>query len=131
MIASGVNDGPYSSQPSTPAQVQAEAILLYRQILAALPTVRLYVCGPWQPPVTQNGVTDGIKTALQAAVAAVPGVTFLDVSGYYTGTGHVGGETGAGNSDLYVGPDRVHPTAAGHLYLGSRLAADFAATQPF
>lgn len=131
VIAGGINDGPYSSQPSTPAQVQAEAILLYRQIIAALPTVRLYVCGPWQPPVTQNSVTDSIKTALQAAVAAVPGVTFLDVSGYYTGTGHVGGETGAGNSDLYVGPDHVHPTAAGHLYLGSRLAADFAATQPF
>ena len=62
---------------------------------------------------------------------AVPGVTFLDVSGYHTGTGHIGGETGAGNSNLYVGPDRVHPTAAGHLYSGSRLAADFAATQPF
>lgn len=38
---------------------------------------------------------------------------------FWTGAGHVGATTGAGNSDLYVFTDGIHPAQAGHDALGA------------
>ena len=129
VICGGIND--VASDAAQAAALQAEAALLYRQILGSLPNCRLYVCGPWRPPAANNSNTAAVRTALQAAVASVPGVTFIDVASYFTGTGYIGAPAGNGNSDYYIGDDRVHPTAEGHIYIGTRLAGDFAALQPF
>lgn len=129
VICGGINDQVGSAADA--AALQAEATLLYRQILNNLQNCRLYVCGPWRPPSASNGNTSAVNTALQAAAASVPGVSFIDVSSYFTGTGYRGAPAGNGNSDYYIGGDRVHPTAEGHVYIGTRLAGDFAALQPF
>ncbi len=129
LICGGINDT--VNNASDAAALQTEATLLYRQILNNLQNCRLYVCGPWRPPAASNGNTSAVNAALQAAVASVPGVKFIDVSHYFTGTGYAGAPAGDGNSDYYIGYDRVHPSAAGHLYIGTRLAGDFAALQPF
>ncbi len=129
VICGGINDT--VNNASDAAALQAEATLLYRQILSSLPNCRLYVCGPWRPPAASNGNTSAVNAALQAASAAVLGVKFIDVSSYFTGTGYTGSPAGNGNSDHYIGNDRVHPSAEGHVYIGTRLAGDFAALQPF
>ena len=129
VICGGINDQVGSA--AAMSALQTEATLLYQQILSSLPNCRLYVCGPWRPPAANNANTSAVNAALQAAVASVPGVTFIDVSHYFTGTGYSGSPAGNGNSDFYIGDDRVHPTGAGHVYIGTRLAGDFAALQPF
>jgi lysophospholipase L1-like esterase len=42
--------------------------------------------------------------------------------GWQTGTGTVAHPKGDGNGDLYVSADGTHPTEAGSVYLGTRLA---------
>ena len=127
IIAGGTNDG-----NSTAAQVQAEAILLYRQIRAGLPNVRLYALSPWRPrPGVSYPPYYNVFNGIQAAAAAVPGTTFVDVSNYFSGSGYNGNPTGTGNCDYYISADGEHPSPAGHVYLGQRLASDIAALQQF
>jgi len=57
--------------------------------------------------------------ALTTAVPATP-VTIATVGpALWSGTGRVGATTGAGNSDLYVSTDGVHPSQAGHNAIGT------------
>lgn len=129
VICGGINDTVTTA--ANAAALQTEATLLYRQTLNNLQNCRLYVCGPWRPPAASNSNTSAVNAAVQAAAASVFGVKFIDVSSYFTGTGYTGAPAGNGNSDHYIGYDRVHPSADGHVYIGTRLAGDFAALQPF
>jgi lysophospholipase L1-like esterase len=78
-------------------------------IRAAWPEARLVTIGPWTPlgPTTALG---NVKAALQERAVASQ-VAFLDAEAM----------VGVGNRSLYTAADNVHPTAAGHLYLGRRI----------
>jgi lysophospholipase L1-like esterase len=118
VVYGGTND-----TGSTPANVQAEAQLLYAAILAALPNVDLYVVGVQYPSGAADATRDAIDAALQAAVTATPGVKgYISAKTWFTGTGRVGATTGSGNSDIFTSSDALHPTDAGHGYIGRRIA---------
>ncbi|MCG7348565.1 SGNH/GDSL hydrolase family protein [Sphingomonas sp. ACRSK] len=76
---------------------------------SAWPAARIVTLGPWTPlgPTTALG---RVKAALVEAAAA-NGAAFLDIENF----------VGVGNRGIYTAPDNVHPTAAGHLYLGRRI----------
>ena len=61
-----------------------------------------------------------------SANAQSSGATIAEVgSCLWTGSGHVGGTTGVGNSDILVGSDAAHPTQAGHEAIGEAMAYAF------
>jgi len=56
-----------------------------------------------------------------AIITACPGC-------YLRGNGHVGATTGVGNADFLVFTDGIHPSATGHLILGTMFAQAYAAS---
>ena len=139
-LAGGYNDASgFSSGP-----FQAEVQALHAAILAAYPTTGILQFGPfWPTGVTSSGTPTGIRDAIVAAVLATntahPGavvggaptvgaiidpILFPASSGWVTGSGNTGTPNGTGNSDWNTSADAVHPSAAGHEYLGRRAASE-------
>jgi hypothetical protein len=128
---------------ATKAQIQAECTLLYAQVRAALPNVKLITTGPlWHNGSPDQGVID-CRDAIAAAVATdtgahlfidnigaiAPGVSLL---GWMRGTGRTNAPTGSGNADVYTSNDAVHPSQPdGQNYLGQRIASAITAAMPF
>jgi len=154
ITAGGINDN--NSAAALPLFASAEQARssfdsavagYYRELRAALPQAVLVALGPWAPresaptePVTLSKANT-IRAALQAAgglwvfVDNLRGGWFnsAGASGgfaggpWQTGTGRLGATTGIGNGDRFVSADGTHPTAAGCLHLGTRLAVDLRA----
>lgn len=129
VIFGGVNDRPVNNPAFTPAALQAAATALYADIVAnALPgfnsgvAPKVYVIGCWQPSGTPGSDITAANAAIQAAVATQPTFTFIDTTGWVTGTGHVGATTGVGNGDVVISNDALHPTNEGHQLIGFRAA---------
>ena len=118
----------------------------YFALRAALPDSVLAAVGPWQPKQSipansaEQAKADTIKAALQAAGGLWVFMDnlnggWINSSGasapadgpWQTGTGNIAAPAGDGNGDLYVSADGVHPTPAGCLYLGTRIATDLRA----
>ena len=110
LVIGGGNDSAY-----TDAQVETAATAFWVAVRAGLPNATLYGTFLHRPPAAAKAA------AIQAAAAAAR-ATWIDASGWVTGTGYVGAEAGDGNADVYVSADGVHPSAAGNAYLGVRLA---------
>ena len=117
VVAGGINDSAY-----TPAQLGAEAALLYEQIRAGLPGARLYVLSPFFPR-TPDAAILARSDALKAEALKV-GAAFIDtlVPSIITGSGKQGSPNGSGNAEVYTGADGTHPTFLGHEHLGRRVA---------
>lgn len=133
VVALGINDTTTNNAAWTLSSglLQAAASSLYAQIKAALPYTQLYVINGWYPLAPVYQPIEDATTAIAAACANNPNVTALiSPRGWITGTGKSGATTGSGNADLYTGTDGIHPTQAGHDYLGQRVAAAIAATLP-
>lgn len=113
IVAAGFND-PIGG-------IQEEAAALFAELQARLPTAQVFVVGPWGP----GGYTGQAPkaAAIQAAIGGRPNFYYIDNSTWQTGNGNVGNPNGSGNGDQYVGPDGVHPTQAGHVYLADRLTS--------
>lgn len=123
VVALGINDYDLSA-----AQVEADATAYLAALLAALPNAGVTVIGPWTAPASL--VPDPIHAAVASAVAA-QSQALADKRLHYAdtkagqwqwGTGKVTATSGTGNSNLYVSADGIHPTQAGHDYLGLRVA---------
>lgn len=82
---------------------------------SAWPDAQLVTIGPWTPVGPTAGLAN-VRAAL-AQRAAANRVAFVEVDGM----------VGATNKALYTGSDAVHPTPAGHLYLGRRIGQAIAA----
>lgn len=119
-----VVSGGYNDYSSSMLALRAEAWALLAALKLGLPAAKLFVVLPFTAlgPVNFVPHRDAIKAAADAW-----GVPTIDPVGgaWITGTGTAGGTTGDGNGDFYVtsGSD-PHPTAAGHLFLGRRAAAE-------
>lgn len=118
VIAGGVND--FSVAPGgdyTTAETGAQALVLFQTLRAALPSVPIFVVGPWtdRNNPTYSATSQAGAAAIAAAAAQVPRTFFIDVSGVVTAA-NVGTVFGEG--------DGIHPVDAGHLIYGSETAAD-------
>jgi lysophospholipase L1-like esterase len=79
-------------------------------IRAAAPSARVVTVGPWTPLGTTANLTT-VKTTLSGRAAAL-GVTFIDIENVVSSV----------NKAINTGGDNVHPTPAGHQFLGYRIA---------
>jgi lysophospholipase L1-like esterase len=105
------------------------ALADFRAARAGAPSAPIFVLGPW---AGAGGQTQGLwdkENAIKAAFDA-----WSDPNSYWIpqdqiaqpwlfGTGYVGHENGTGNTDAYISDDAVHPSIAGHEYLGHRAFA--------
>ena len=94
--------------------------------------IEKFVRAPTFIPATPTTARGGFDTARRAvmdaevksAVDATTGVSYIDASGWFTGTGRVGTPDG-GNADWFrTALDWAHPSAEGHTYLARRFAAE-------
>jgi lysophospholipase L1-like esterase len=148
LSAGGINDNNsiaapplYASAADALAGFNAGVAGFYQDLRAALPVAVLAATGPWAPrqviptdPVAQSKA-DTIRAALQAVGG--PWVFLDNLNGgwvnsagafsapegpWQTGTGNSGAPAFDGNGDLYLAADGVHPSEAGNVYLGTRIA---------
>lgn len=83
--------------------------------------------GTWENSSGKTGVAKVSSTSSTTSVNGGPSVNSgmqspAQVGTWQTGEGKVGGTTGKGNGDLYVGADGTHPSPSGVTYLGSMIA---------
>ncbi len=105
-----------------PARIAKAAKSDWNEVKVALPATRIIVEGPW-PAVGANAgaahIYAAIDRALQAAARSDHLPYVSPVQGHWiVGSGYVGHANGTGNSDSLIGPDGIHPSQAGHLYVG-------------
>jgi lysophospholipase L1-like esterase len=133
IVAGGFNDVP--AYPADAIGAQASHVL--QTIRTQLPHTTLIVLGPWGAGGTVPSALAAARDAIQTAAAPYADL-FIDLftgqsyrygqplgpatGRWITGTGNAGQPHGDGNADQYIAADGVHPTLAGHAYLGQRLA---------
>jgi len=108
----GYND---SVAPTAGSLVQSAFADCVAAIRAAAPKAKIIAFGPATPVGNTTNLT-GIKAALITACTTA-GVTFIDVQDWVSAT----------NKGIYTSGDNVHPTQAGHDYIGGRKAQAVAA----
>lgn len=102
-----------------------------RQTRASLPHTVFFLPGCWPGSLgpsadaiyAENQIAAGVAAVGDTATFFIPVCT--DVNGsWVTGTGRTDAPTGTGNADLYQGRagDVTHPSDAGYVYYGERLA---------
>lgn len=133
VIVGGTNDTAYNVN-----DIQSAASLLFSTIKNELPEAKVIAyanpgIGSITPTVTN--VKNAVKTAaLQSGIALidpVDGVTYdgegkalISTGPWLTGGGDVSKPEATGNRSFYLHSDRGHPSAAGHRYIGGRIAAE-------
>lgn len=119
--------GARNDYPSGASAVGVAAGSLFAALRAGLPNSLLVVVGPNGSASPVDGSADTTWKPFQDAIfAATVGLADVQLdysaSGIFTGSGKAGATTGSGNGDIYMQADGVHPTEAGAVYLGARLA---------
>ncbi|MFZ3485568.1 SGNH/GDSL hydrolase family protein [Sphingomonas sp. 3-13AW] len=113
VTALGYNDGGADAAGLANLRMRYDATVA--AIRAAWPEASLVTLGPWTP-LGATPALGSIRAALMQAAAAGRS-PFVDVENL----------VGVGNRGIYTGADNVHPTGAGHLYLGRRIGQAVAA----
>lgn len=117
----------YGGTNDSATGLQAAATATYAALASGLPNVPVYVFGCQYPSGAADATRDTKDAAIAAAAAAASNVKrFTSVKTWFTGTGKVGATTGSGNSDLYTSSDGLHPSTAGHYYIGPRMSQSIA-----
>jgi lysophospholipase L1-like esterase len=130
VVWGGLND---ATGDWTQAQIQDEVAAFLADINTNAPkgmagyTPQLFIIGCQQPSGSPSALVTSTNDAIKTACLNA-GVTFIDTTGWITGTGFAGALTGSGNGDVFISSDGVHPNDDGHLYFGRRIAAAIAAT---
>ena len=111
----------------TNANIAAGAAAAFSSMRTQWPNALIVFLGHfWVGGTAQQASNQVRENAMAAAVAPYADLSILQATGtgipFFTGAGKVGATTGTGNSDAYVYSDGVHPTQAGHDYLGYRIA---------
>ena len=111
VVAGGIND--VQARFYSVEAVREGAQRLFATLRRQLPAARLVVLGPWQVRRLRTARFDAIHAAI-AGAAAEAGATFLD----NVAQGWMAGD----DLDWILGPDRLHPTQAGHDHIARRFA---------
>ena len=115
VVVGSVND-----RTKVGATVSAAAVSALSALVATgRPVYAVLFAGTGGSPSTN---TAAMASTVAAVEAGVSGATLIDGTGWTTGSGTEAVPMGDGNGDRYVQADGVHPNAAGHAYLGIRLA---------
>lgn len=119
----------YNDHGNSSADVQAGVVAGISQIRAAYPSLPIVVLGAQGGVRNLSAGTLAVEAGISAGVSQLndPLIKFApvstDASPWLTGTGNTGATNNSGNSDVYIGPDAVHPSyPAGHEYLALRAA---------
>lgn len=117
VVAGGLNDAGFDD-----ADVAVEANLLFTEILSDLPAARLYVVSPFYFETPDAGILSR-SAAIEAVVPS--DAYFIDLLSppAITGTGDQDNPAANGNADAFIGGDSLHPTFAGHQFLGRLVAS--------
>lgn len=105
LLAFGYNDSAGSQ-----STIKANCAAAISAIRANAPTAEIIVLGPWTPLGTTANLTSTATSIYEAA--AENGANFVSIYDIVN----------AANKSVYTGVDNVHPTSAGHAYLGQRIA---------
>lgn len=122
-----VNDAAVSGYATTLGPAAKAA---WAAVKNALPNCKVFVVGVQAPSASPSADYIAAGNIIRTAAQEQLGTTvdaYLDPLGWFTGTGKVGATTGSGNSDIFTSNDGLHPTKAGNLYLGERIAQGLAA----
>jgi lysophospholipase L1-like esterase len=121
--------GSYNDRNQLAETITAHALAGLVAARARYPDALIAVLGVFP---ASSGPSAAIIAAENAVAAAVTQfgdawTRFIPIStrasgNLITGTGRSGTASGAGNSDLYTGIDQVHPTPAGHAFIGRFVA---------
>lgn len=111
--------------------INTEVAASIAAIKTNLPSAKIILASTLFPatPTTARGGFDVARRAVmdaevKSAVDATTGVSYIDASGWFTGTGRVGTPDG-GNADWFrTSIDWAHPSAEGHTYLARRFAPE-------
>jgi lysophospholipase L1-like esterase len=115
VLAGGHND-------ATGAALQTEVAAAMAQVKALAPNAYIVVVGPLGKDGASNYATMQSQIFANSSQANLQIDTLAPSPGWLYGTGRVGATSGVGNDDFYINTDNVHPTVAGHDYLGRRIA---------
>jgi hypothetical protein len=116
IIPGSINDG-VSGTAATTVGPKIDATIT--AIRSALPNIPILMTSALRPDA---GALAFGTTAVYQAKATQYGATFVDATGWFTGTGKVGATTGTGTADNARASDGNHPTDVGHRGYGSRFA---------
>jgi lysophospholipase L1-like esterase len=116
IVSGGHNDQKYA-----PAQVATAAESLFNKIRRQWPGTRVVLIGPMWGSGAPDPAALEIRDAL-AVTARRLSVPFIDPLAQKWITGDRKSKTG--NAADYILRDGIHPSAAGHRYLATRLVAD-------
>ncbi len=111
--------------------INTEVAASIAAIKTNLPSAKIILASTLFPavPTTARGgfdvaCRDVMDAEVRSAVDATTGVSYIDASGWFTGTGRVGTPDG-GNADWFrTSIDWAHPSTEGHTYLARRFAAE-------
>ncbi|AOD23795.1 hypothetical protein IM25_21255 [Rhodococcus sp. p52] len=123
--------GSQNDKAAAAGAINTEVSASIAAIKTNLPNAKIVLASTLFPatPTTARGGFDTARRAVmdaevKSAVDATTGVSYIDASGWFTGTGRVGTPDG-GNADWFrTALDWAHPSAEGHTYLARRFAAE-------
>lgn len=110
------------------ASYPAAAAAVFNQLATRLPNIPVRVSSVL---FTGAQTTYASLNAAASTAAATAGLTYIDATIWFTGTGHAGATTGDGNADNLLGNDGVHPTIDGHRAIAERMAPELVAAFGF
>ncbi len=130
VLAVGHNDTTSSNPAYTPAAVTAAYASLIQGLVAKYPNMMLFVVGNMylpggSVPAAVTACNAAIFAACQAALPKINGqLPFIDTitNSWFSGTGYVGALAGNGDSDVCCFTDGIHPSTAGQIGFGVRIA---------
>jgi lysophospholipase L1-like esterase len=123
--------GSQNDKAAAVGAINTEVAASIAAIKTNLPSAKIILASTLFPavPTTARGGFDVARrdvmdAEVRSAVDATTGVSYIDASGWFTGTGRVGTPDG-GNADWFrTSIDWAHPSTEGHTYLARRFAAE-------
>lgn len=119
IVSGGNNDAVLGTSDD---ELRAAVTATIAPLREALPDAAIYVVGPFWPDNVPPEAVLGVRQVV-AQVAAEVGVPFIDPLEDEWITGGIE----LGNDADVIGPDGIHPSAAGHAYIAERLVAELTA----
>lgn len=137
IVCGGLNDERYPV-----VDVINEAQLFFNEVKTKLPNTEVIIISPFSPqgtpPQVRKDITAGLKN-----IAINLGYPYIDIvngetynkagtqlvaglGNIITGAGNAGNPQTTGNATVFISADGTHPTRAGHMYLGQRIAEEIA-----
>jgi lysophospholipase L1-like esterase len=102
----------YNDSAGSQTTIHDNALAAFRAVRSGLPAAWIVVLGPWTPlGTTANLTTTATTIANTVAEFADPNSVFIPIADLADSV----------NKSIYTDGDNVHPSQAGHVFLGARI----------